>query len=643
MPHTGVHRRTLRQILSGRLGDAMRIGAPVVSYVEDADGVTVTLADGSTARGDVLVGADGIRSAVRRQMQPEVPVIPTGIRGIGVYGRTLLTPELDEVLPHILDQGVLIAVDRKGSRLLVANFRPRQAADEAAAELAPDVRLDPVPSYAMISCSLTPGTEVPPAGEWTEQTALDLRDSMLAAIEGWHPAAHRARRRPGPGLDVRDPVRLPRAGRELGAVARDDHRRRGPRHAPDARHGRQPRAERRRRCSSTSSTGCGRGEAALTEAIGAYEAHDARDGVPDPADDPGPRQELRRRRAGRGRGTAGGGERAARRPVRARHGHRRRHRARDGADLRPRGRARGRLRPAPRPVSRRPSRLVRAAGGRMDAVAPVDLATEAGAQAWVDQAVALAGGVDVLVNNASAIRFGAIDQLSYDDWSFTIRNELDIVFLGDPGGVAAPGARGGGSIVNVALDLRDRRGAWFMPQNAHGAAKGGVLALTSQLVVEGGPHGIRVNAVSPAMTETPHTSPMLHGPGRPGRADPVPRAAGQVGAARGRRERDPVPRERRVVARDRGQHPGRRRSGGGRMRSVAGGCSCAARTATRRRGSAGSSTRAGPTGTRRPCSRSPTSTTSWPACGSPPSAAGRSASGPAGTRGRRGACATTPC
>ena len=66
----------------------------MVSYVEDADGVTVTLSDGSTARGDVLVGADGIRSAVRSQRFPEVPVIPTGIKGIGVYGRTPLTPEL---------------------------------------------------------------------------------------------------------------------------------------------------------------------------------------------------------------------------------------------------------------------------------------------------------------------------------------------------------------------------------------------------------------------------------------------------------------------------------------------------------------------------------------------------------------------
>ncbi|MEZ0447526.1 FAD-dependent oxidoreductase [Cellulomonas sp. ICMP 17802] len=189
VPHTGVHRRTLRQVLSARLGDAMRVGAPVVSYVEDADGVTATLADGSTARGDVLVGADGIRSAVRRQLLPDVPVIPTGIRGIGVFGRTPITPELDELMPHILDQGVLMAVDRKGSRLLIANFRPRRPADEAAAEVAPDVVLDPVPAYIMVSCSLTEGTVVPPVGEWTAQTPLDLRESMLAAVEGWHPAA----------------------------------------------------------------------------------------------------------------------------------------------------------------------------------------------------------------------------------------------------------------------------------------------------------------------------------------------------------------------------------------------------------------------------------------------------------------------
>ncbi len=158
--------------------------------------------------------------------------------------------------------------------------------------------------------------------------------------------------------------------------------------------------------------------------------------------------------------------------------------------------------------------LVRAAGGTMDAVAPVDLSTPEGATAWVEEAASLAGGVDVLVNNASAIRFGAIDVLSYEDWSFTMRNELDIVFLVTRAAWPHQVARGGGSVVNVA-SITASRGAWFMPQNAHGAAKGGVLALTYQLVVEGGAHGIRVNAVSPAMTQTPHTTPMLEDPDGP--------------------------------------------------------------------------------------------------------------------------------
>ena len=158
--------------------------------------------------------------------------------------------------------------------------------------------------------------------------------------------------------------------------------------------------------------------------------------------------------------------------------------------------------------------LARAAGGRMDAIAPADLATEEGARSWVDTAADLAGGVDILVNNASAIRFGPIDELSFADWSFTMRNELDIVFLVTRAAWPHLIAAGSGSVVNVA-SITASRGAFFMPQNAHGAAKGGVLALTYQLVVEGGPHGIRVNAVSPAMTETPQTAPMLRDPDGP--------------------------------------------------------------------------------------------------------------------------------
>ena len=188
-PHTGVHRRTLRSILRARLGGSFHPGQAVASYKETPDGVTVTLADGSTAHGDVLAGADGIRSAVRAQRLPATTVIDAGVRGLGVYGRTPLTPELAAQLPPHLFEGVIIAADRKGSRLLIAVFRPRRRPQDAAAAIAPDVTLEPVENYVMISCSVAPGTVIPPASQWSAGTPAMLREAMLGAIEGWHPAA----------------------------------------------------------------------------------------------------------------------------------------------------------------------------------------------------------------------------------------------------------------------------------------------------------------------------------------------------------------------------------------------------------------------------------------------------------------------
>ena len=170
-PHTGVHRRTLRQILLARLGDSFQAGKTAVSYEELPAGVRLTLDDGSTAEGDVLVR-----------------VIEAGIHGLGVYGRSPLTADVLEDLPPLLLEGVIIAADRRGSRMLLGAFRPRRPVARAAAELAPDVALEPVGDYLMVSCSVAPGTIIPPAAAWTPETPAMLRGAMLRAIEGWHPA-----------------------------------------------------------------------------------------------------------------------------------------------------------------------------------------------------------------------------------------------------------------------------------------------------------------------------------------------------------------------------------------------------------------------------------------------------------------------
>ena len=164
------------------------------------------------------------------------------------------------------------------------------------------------------------------------------------------------------------------------------------------------------------------------------------------------------------------------------------------------------------PVSAaRTAAAVPAQGGTITVTGGVDLGDADAARDWVDAAVAVHDGIDVLYNNASTQRFGAIDELTVADWDFTMRNELDLVYYTVRASWPHLKRYGGGSIVNVG-SIAAIRGVEFMPQNAHSTAKGGVISLTLQLVVEGGPHGIRANVISPGLVETPNTAPILADP-----------------------------------------------------------------------------------------------------------------------------------
>ena len=144
---------------------------------------------------------------------------------------------------------------------------------------------------------------------------------------------------------------------------------------------------------------------------------------------------------------------------------------------------------------------VHAAGGAMTGMAPVDLGDPEAARAWVEAAAAEHGRIDVVFNNASTPKFAPMPDLSIEDWRFTIRNELDLVFYVTKFAWPFLAARGGVIISTASIN------AWIATREvgmtAHAATKGGVLAMSRVFATDGAAHGIRAVTISPGPVKTP--------------------------------------------------------------------------------------------------------------------------------------------
>jgi NAD(P)-dependent dehydrogenase (short-subunit alcohol dehydrogenase family) len=86
--------------------------------------------------------------------------------------------------------------------------------------------------------------------------------------------------------------------------------------------------------------------------------------------------------------------------------------------------------------------------------------------------------------------------MSDDDWRFTIRNELDLVFFVTSAAWPYLVANDAGVIINVA-SVQGHIGTPFSGGLAHAASKAGVAAMNRQMATEGAPHGIRAISISP--------------------------------------------------------------------------------------------------------------------------------------------------
>jgi 2-polyprenyl-6-methoxyphenol hydroxylase-like FAD-dependent oxidoreductase len=67
-----IHRADLQAVL-GRTAADLRLGAEVISVADDSGAVAALLADGTAVEGDLLIGADGVNSVVRRAVADARP------------------------------------------------------------------------------------------------------------------------------------------------------------------------------------------------------------------------------------------------------------------------------------------------------------------------------------------------------------------------------------------------------------------------------------------------------------------------------------------------------------------------------------------------------------------------------------------
>jgi 3-oxoacyl-[acyl-carrier protein] reductase len=128
-----------------------------------------------------------------------------------------------------------------------------------------------------------------------------------------------------------------------------------------------------------------------------------------------------------------------------------------------------------------------------------DATDEASIVAGVQDASALVGGIDILVNSHGMLTESPLVDMSLEQWSETMAVDLTSVFLLCRAVLPGMLERRFGRIINVASQLAIKGGVGM---SHYAAAKAGVIALTKSLALEVAPHGVLVNAVAPGPIET---------------------------------------------------------------------------------------------------------------------------------------------
>src|SRR5258708_607594 len=185
----------LRQLLLTGIEDIVKFGKEFIRYERRPDGrITAFFADGTAAVGDVLVGADGWQSRVRRQYLPHSAIQDYGL--VATTGQVPLCQAASLLPREKMLHGISFIYSRRGSSFIAQSMEFKWDREGNLK--------DNVNSVAAALITTLPGTLHDATGDhltWGFMTASrelhpqltahrgsELVDAVAGAAKRWHPA-----------------------------------------------------------------------------------------------------------------------------------------------------------------------------------------------------------------------------------------------------------------------------------------------------------------------------------------------------------------------------------------------------------------------------------------------------------------------
>ncbi len=149
--------------------------------------------------------------------------------------------------------------------------------------------------------------------------------------------------------------------------------------------------------------------------------------------------------------------------------------------------------------------------GRHALFVETDVRDRASVQAMVEQTLATFGKIDILMNNAGVVKWGAAEDVDPADWRNVLDVNLNGLFFCCQAVGQAMIAQRAGRIINIA-SMSGLIVNYPQAQASYNASKAAVIHLTKSLAAEWAPYNVRVNAIAPGYMSTAMAKPFFTDP-----------------------------------------------------------------------------------------------------------------------------------